>query len=375
MKGLVELRDDLGILAQRSVLIRGMCHNEEGTKQYLVLPVLNALGYDCANPYEVQPEYAADFRDGAQNRVDYAILRNGEPVIAVECKACGAELSGERGQLRGYFAALPSVCLGILTDGIRFEFFTDSENQNVMDEEPFVTLDLSASEQVPVDVLEAVLLVCRSSFDPYSIAEAAEARLIAKRVRAILMQEVREPSEKFCRVILDQAGLRNLRRTSIEAYYSGLIRNAFEEAFVLPVLENLRTATMSAEQDQADQSGDSSAQRIITTERELAVYRYVCRRLAFLVSDEAHFSAIEHVQHQDFIGKFVVYFRSVRKGRLFEFIEGSNGYDKFIFPGSIGEIVTNTMKDIDEPLRKIFDQRVRELQLSRMPELRTSAVA
>jgi hypothetical protein len=60
---------------------------------------------------------------------------------------------------------------------------------------------------------------------------------------------------------------------------------------------------------------------------------------------------------------------------LFEFIEGSNGYDKFMFPAPIGEVVTNTMKDIDEPLRKIFDQRVREFQLSKMPEIRSPAVA
>lgn len=370
-----DLQDDLSTLAERSLAIRPMCQNEESTKQYLILPLLNVLGYDCSNPYEVQPEYSAGFRDGVQERVDYVILRDGEPLIAIECKKCGADLVSNRGQLCAYFAALTSVRLGILTDGIRCEFFTDSENPNVMDEEPFVTLDLSASAAIPSDVLDALSLVCRSNFNPYSIAEAAEARLVAKRVRAILMQEVREPSEKFCRVILDQAGLKNLRRTSIETYYSGLIRKAFEEALVLPVLEKIRAATTTAEQDQDDHSGENSAQRIITTDRELAVYRYVCRRLAFLSRDEAHFSAIEQVQHQDFVGKFVVYFRTIRKGRLFEFIEGSNGYDKFIFPAPIGEVVTNTMKDIDEPLRKIFDQRVREFQLSKMPEIRSPAVA
>jgi hypothetical protein len=352
-----------------------MCQNEESTKQYLILPLLNLLGYDCSNPYEVQPEYAASFRNGVQDRVDYAILRDGVPLIAIECKKCGCELSSERGQLSGYFAALTSVRVGVLTDGIRFEFFTDSEDPNVMDEEPFVTLDLSASEQVPSDVLEALSLVTRSNFNPYSIAEAAEARLIAKRVRAILMQEVREPSEKFCRVILDQAGLKNLRRTLIQTYYSGLIRNAFEEALILPVLEEIRKAAAPASLDQSEGFGEANAQRIITTDRELAVYRYVCRRLAFLSPDETHFSAVEQVQHKDYVGKFVVYFRSVRKGRLFEFIEGSNGYDKFIFPGPFGEMTTNTMQDIDEPLRKMFVQRVREFQAEKLLDVRNTAVA
>jgi len=370
-----ELQGDLIALAERSLAIRAMCQNEESTKQYLILPLLNVLGYNCANPYEVQPEYPAGFRDGIQARVDYAILRDNEPVIAVECKKFGSDLASNRGQLSAYFAALTSVRLGILTDGIQYEFFTDSENQNIMDEEPFITLDFDAYAMAPSDVLDALSLVCRSNFDPLTIVEAAETRLMSRRVRSILMQEVREPSEKFCRVILDQAGLKNLRRTSIQAYYSGLVRNAIEEALVLPVLDEIRKTSATSEREQISDSGGNIAQRIITTDRELAVYRYVCRRLAFLSPDEAHFSAIEQVQHQDYVGKFVVYYRNVRKGRLFEFIEGNNGYDKFVFPNQIGELVTNTMKDIDEPLRRIFMLRVREFQNNTGMDARSSAVA
>lgn len=367
MSHLSELQIDLSSLAERSQTIHPMCLNEESTKQYLVLPLLTVLGYDCANPYEVQPEYPAGFRDGVQDRVDYAIIRDGEPLIVIECKKRGSVLFGNRGQLCGYFAALTTARVGILTDGVRYEFFTDSEMPNVMDEEPFVTLDLGAPTMIPSDVLEALTLICRSEFDPYTIAEAAEWRLTSRRIRSILMQEVREPSEKFCRVILDQAGLKNLRRTSIQSRYSGMIRNAFEEALVLPVLEEIRKASQMAQNQSVALGSDSGVQRIITTDRELAVYRYVCRRLAFLSADETHFSSIEQVQYQDYVGKFVVYYRNVRKGRLFEFIEGSNGYDKFIFPNQFGEVVTNTMKDIDEPLRRIFAQRVRESQTPSMP--------
>jgi hypothetical protein len=99
----------------------------------------------------------------------------------------------------------------------------------------------------------------------------------------------------------------------------------------------------------------------VTTDRELAVYRYVCRRLAFLSADEHQFAAIERVQHRDYVGKFAVYYENVRKGRLFDFVAGDNGYEKFIFPDPYGEIVTNSMADIDEALRAIFAQRVREL--------------
>ena len=138
----------------------------------------------------------------------------------------------------------------------------------------------------------------------------------------------------------------------------------------MPVLEALRASPQDKNVEGA--SPHESTQRIVTTDRELAVYRYVCRRLAFLASDEHQFSAIERVDHRDYLGKFAVYYENVRKGRIFDFIEGSNGYDKFIFPEPFGEIVTNTVADIDEPLRVTFAQRVRELGV---PRTTTAAMA
>lgn len=361
MSGSGELLSKLTVIAERQPTIRSVCTNEESTKLFLVLPVLSALGYDVTDPTVVQPEYAADFRDGLCDRVDYAIMRNGEPVIAIECKKVGVDLASNRGQLRAYFTALPSVRLGILTNGLRFEFFVDVDTTNIMDEEPFVTLDMEAAAHraIPADVLEALTSVTKAGFQPASVSRIAEMRLLSRRLRSAVMQQVREPSLEFCRVILRAAGQDNVHRSRIESLYSSMVRNAFEEAFVIPVMELLRAKQSSPETETP--ASNSETQRIITTDRELAVYRYVCRRLAFLASDEHQFAAIDHVHYKDYLGKFAVYYRSVNKGRLFDFIEGGNGYDRFIFPEPIGEIVTSTMTEIDEPLRTVFSQRIRVL--------------
>lgn len=361
MIGRGDLHSKLVDIAKRIPTIRPVCTNEESTKLFLVLPVLNALGYDVTDPTVVQPEFSADFREGITDRVDYAILRDGNPVIAIECKKVGADLSAGRGQLRAYFSALQSVRLGILTNGHRFEFFVDVENANIMDDEPFLTLDMEAAAQkaIPTDVIDALSSLTKAGFQPATISRLAEMRLISKRLRSTVMREVREPSLDFCRVILRAAGHENVHRSRIETVYSSMVRNAFEEAFVLPVMELLR----------AKQGGDSGApanpdpatQRIVITDRELAVYRYVCRRLAFLANDEHEFAAIEHVHYKDYVGKFAIYYKSVNKGRLFDFIEGDNGYDKFIFPAPLGEVVTSTMSEIDQPLRAIFSLRLRDL--------------
>jgi hypothetical protein len=357
-----ELEAALKHIAERSAVIKSACTNEESTKLYLVLPVISVLGYDYTDPFVVQPEYAADFRSDDQERVDYVVIRDGTPAIAIECKKVGTDLTESRGQLRTYFSALQNVSLGILSNGLRFEFFVDSEAPNIMDEEPFVTLDMerAAHEGIPADVIEALALLTHRNFHPETIAEAAAERLISRRLRTTLMQEVREPSEELCRVLLQRVGLKNIRRSSIQSRYSSLVRAAFEDALVIPVLEKLRIA-YPQKPAEAPQIDDGAAQRIITTERELAVFRYVLRRLAYLATDESQFSAVERVQYKDYVGKFAVYYEKTQKGRLFDFIEGSNGYDKFIFPEPFGEIVTNAMRDIDEPLRAIFALRIREL--------------
>lgn len=331
MNALDELQANLLAVAERSAAVKAACANEESAKQYLILPFFGALGYDYSDPFEVQPEYTADFREGMTDRVDYAIMREGKPIIAVECKKVGANLSVNRGQLRAYYTALRSVRLGVLTDGLKFEFFVDCEIANVMDSEPFLTLDLEAVRQgpIPADVLDALLLMARPNFDPETIAEAAEIRLVAKRVRAELMQEVREPSDEFCRLLLQRVGIKNVRRSSIQSRYSALVRAAIEDALVIPVLERLRAPQRQGAEDNID--ADEGAERIVTTERELAVYRYICRRLAFLSTSEQQFAAIEDVKFRDYIGKFAVYYQNIRKGRLLDLSKGPTATTNLFF--------------------------------------------
>jgi hypothetical protein len=66
--------------------------SEASTNASLVQPFLTALGYDVGNPDEVFPEHHADFSDKYQNKVDYAILHMGVPVIALESKRVGSAM-------------------------------------------------------------------------------------------------------------------------------------------------------------------------------------------------------------------------------------------------------------------------------------------
>lgn len=369
-----ELRAGLSALAKRSVSIMTACANEESAKLYLVLPFLGLLGYDYANPYEVYPEHIADFDPSGLNRVDLAVLLDGSPAIAVEVKGVGSDLSDARGQLRGYFNALPSVKLAILTNGILFEFFVDSTEPNIMDDEPFLTLDLETAARAGVsdEVLETLSCATKGCFDPETVAEAAHIQLVKKRLRTVFVEEAKSPTEGFCRLALDRIGIKSVRRSAIDRYYAPMIKTAFEESLVQPVVERLRKE--HACDIRASSIGFAQiGQRVETTERELSVIAYVRRRLAYLADDETHYNAIELVGYKDYVGKLVVFYDRERKGRIFDFIEGCDGFDKFVFPEPIGEIVTNSLTEIDSALKAVFSARVRELGPARAAQGQSAA--
>ena len=166
-----------------------------------------------------------------------------------------------------------------------------------MDDDPYLTLDLESvwRNGVSDEVLDALIHVTKASFDPETIAELAHVRLVKKRLRTSLLEEASAPSEEFCRFFLQRAGLKQVRKGAIDRYYGPLIKTAFDEALVLPAVQKLRN----------DPDGKSTSlnlhqigQRIVTSEHELSIVGYIRRRLAYLVREEALFSAIDRIELQ-----------------------------------------------------------------------------
>lgn len=115
---------------------------EEATKQWYILPLFVALGYD---PYssDILPEYTADVGTKRGEKVDYAIQIDNKPVFIVECKQLGATLSESHiSQLYRYFT-VTDVHIGVLTNGNDYWFFTDSKKENIMDLEPYLKIRIS----------------------------------------------------------------------------------------------------------------------------------------------------------------------------------------------------------------------------------------
>ncbi|MEO1278551.1 MAG: type I restriction endonuclease, partial [Planctomycetota bacterium] len=100
----MDLWNSLSSLSERAKDVVSHVQTEEATKTALVMPFLQALGYDVFNPHEVVPEFVADVGIKKGEKVDYAVCRDGQPIILFECKPYGAALDTYSGQLYRYFS-------------------------------------------------------------------------------------------------------------------------------------------------------------------------------------------------------------------------------------------------------------------------------
>ena len=109
--------EDLQQLSTRILSLKPNIQTEEATKMSMIIPFFQLLGYDVFNPTEFCPEYTADVGIKKGEKVDYAILADGKPVILIECKSCNEILTKHASQLFRYFGTTTAK-FAILTNGI-----------------------------------------------------------------------------------------------------------------------------------------------------------------------------------------------------------------------------------------------------------------
>jgi hypothetical protein len=176
---------------------------EEATKHFLIMPfICQILGYDAFNPKEVMPEFDANVGPGNNFKLDYAIFQDEKPAILIECKCCGANLEHDRhwNQLFAYFMATDAR-IGVLTNGIIYNFYADLEKPNKMDKNPFLTLDLLNLNELGIRELSQLT---KSSFDVNTaINNAVELKYVGG-IKALINQQFNNPSEEFVKLFFKE---------------------------------------------------------------------------------------------------------------------------------------------------------------------------
>ena len=246
---------------------------EEATKNAFVMPFIQALGYNVFDPSEVVPEYTADVGTKKGEKVDYAIMQNGKPIILIEAKSATSDLNDEHAsQLFRYFSAT-DVRFGILTNGLQYRFHSDLEKSNHMDEKPFLIIDLLNFDPRPFAQLKKF---AKSAFDVDRILSSANELKYKREIRLILESEFNQPSVDFVRHFTRPVYSGQLRANVIEEF-TEIVKQAFREFLNDKIATRLQTAIDStagsnedgAEDDADDADADAVTDGIDTTQEEI----------------------------------------------------------------------------------------------------------
>lgn len=214
----MEIIEKLNALNQKLQNIQATIQTEEATKNALIMPFIqNILGYDVFDPLEVVPEFTCDVGTKKGEKIDYAILKNGEVQILMECKKLGDPLSiNHASQLFRYFH-VTTARISILTNGRHYKFFTDLDAANKMDEKPFLELDLLDMDE---HVIPELAKLTKSTFDLESIINSAEELKYISQIKKLLTNEFQLPSEALVRLICGNV-------------YDGIITQKVREQFTV----------------------------------------------------------------------------------------------------------------------------------------------
>ena len=281
----MEFIESLKQFSERVTMLKDTISTEESTKMSLVVPLFQLLGYDVFNPSEFCPEYIADVGIKKGEKVDYAILEDGQPTILIECKSCSDQLDKHSSQLFRYFGT-SSAKFGILTNGIIYRFYTDLEESNKMDLVPFLEINMLQLKDSSINELKKF---CKDNFDKDKIFSTAEDLKYSSLIKGVLLKEFESPSDDFVRFILTDIydGQKNQR---VIEKFAPVVKRAFS-ALVNEIVNSKISSALSADSEEDAEENvnveeEIPVSKIVTTEEEIEGFYIIRGLLAGIVPVE-----------------------------------------------------------------------------------------
>ena len=156
------------------------------------------LGYDVFNPLEFVPEFVADVGIKKGEKVDYAIIKDNEPMVLIEVKATNKNLERHDSQLFRYFGTTKAK-FAILTNGIIYRFYTDIDERNKMDKEPFLEFNILKIKDGHIQELKKFK---KDLFDINTLLDTAGLLKYEKQFKSLFAQQLQEPTDDFVKIFI-----------------------------------------------------------------------------------------------------------------------------------------------------------------------------
>jgi hypothetical protein len=274
----MDLIDQLQSLSQNIERQKDKMLTEEATKNAFVMPFIRALGYDVFNPDEVVPEFTADHGIKKGEKVDYAIFMDEKPTILFECKKFGVNLDQKApSQLYRYYSVTDAK-IGIVTDGSKYNFYTDLEEPNKMDDRPYMEIDLLNLDETLIPQLKKLT---KSAFDLEMALETATELKYTKAIRRKISELLDNPNRDFVKyftsLVYDGRFTQN-----VQEQFTPIVKKAFKQFIREQINDRLETALSEDQEEEvmeeeksANESEESKESRIETTEEEIEGFHIV----------------------------------------------------------------------------------------------------
>lgn len=266
--------EEIRNLSTRIEKQKDLIQTEEATKNAFVMPFINLLGYNVFDPTEVVPEFTADVGTKQGEKVDYAIFKDDEVIILIECKKYGSDLSdAHTSQLYRYFSVVHAR-IAVLTDGVMYRFYTDLEESNIMDSKPFLEFDMLDVQQQWVNELKRFT---KSTFDLEATLTAASDLKYTKEIKQTLMDQLEAPSEEFVKFFLTYV-YSGVRTQAVIQQFTDIVKRALNQFLNELINQRLRSAiergeatdeSVEVENVDTENDDEGGGSRIVTTEEEL----------------------------------------------------------------------------------------------------------
>lgn len=230
-----ELKD----FSNRVSCLKENINTEEATKTSIVLPFFQLLGYDVFNPLEFVPEYTADTGTKKGEKVDYAIIQNGEPIIIIEVKPINTELNSKHlNQLFRYFSVTKAK-FSILTNGIIYRFYSDLEEANKMDMTPFLEINLLNIKEYTANEL---LKFTKEQFNIKGILSSASELKYTSLIKNAISEQFKNPSDQFVKSLLTKDIYSGVKTQTVLDKFRDIVKIAINDYITELLNEKIKNA-------------------------------------------------------------------------------------------------------------------------------------
>jgi hypothetical protein len=275
----MDFKDQILQLASRVEKMLPQLQTEEATKNALIMPFIQVLGYDVFNPFEVNPEFIADIGIKKGEKVDYAIIKDGQPTILIECKHHLEKLDVHNSQLFRYFHTTKAK-FGLLTNGLIYRFYTDLEEKNKMDGTPFFEFNITEIKETEITELKKFH---KSYFDVENITNTASELKYLNELKNLLNKEMILPSENFVTFFTKQV-YSGVMTAKVKEQFAPIVKRSFNLLISDAINERLKSALNQekqlevAEAVKVEEAGSNATPAVVTTEEELEGF-YIVKSL------------------------------------------------------------------------------------------------